>query len=120
MAGWRRIEAETRRELYVAVGNLNVSDGGADAYLEELERNARRVGAKVRWLESADLRREFPQFRPGKRALFEEEAGFLRATDCGAALRALGEQAGVRRATEPEARIESPGAATAGGPGRGA
>src|SRR6266436_9286203 len=45
MAEWRRIEAETRRELYVAVGNLNVSDGGADAYLEGLERNARRAGA---------------------------------------------------------------------------
>ncbi len=107
MAGWRRIEAETGRELYVAVGNLNVSDGGADAYLEELERNARRTGAKVRWLEGADLRREFPQFRPGKRALFEEEAGFLRATDCVAALRALGEKAGVQLATEQEASIES-------------
>src|SRR6266849_7582332 len=34
MAGWRRIEAETSRELYVAVGNLNVSDGGTDAHLE--------------------------------------------------------------------------------------
>ncbi|HWM78123.1 MAG TPA: FAD-dependent oxidoreductase, partial [Methylomirabilota bacterium] len=109
MAGWRRIEAETGRELYVAVGNLNVSDGGADAHLEELERNARRAGAKVRWLEAADLRREFPQFRPGKRALLEEEAGFLRATDCVAALRALGEKAGVQFATEREASIESTG-----------
>jgi glycine/D-amino acid oxidase-like deaminating enzyme len=110
MAGWRRIEAETGRELYVAVGNLNVSDGGTDAYLEELERNARRGGAKVRRLESADLRREFPQFRSGKRALFEEEAGFLRATDCVAALRSLAEKAGVHVATEQEASIDSTGA----------
>ena len=109
MVGWRRIEAETGHELYVAIGNLNVSDGGTDAHLEELERNARRAGAKVRWLEAADLRREFPQFRPGKRALLEEEAGFLRATDCVAALRALGEKAGVQFATEREASIESTG-----------
>jgi glycine/D-amino acid oxidase-like deaminating enzyme len=109
MAGWRRIEAETGRELYVAVGNLNVSDGGSDAHLEELERNARRGGAKVRWLKAADLRREFPQFRPGKRALFEEEAGFLRATDCVAALRTLAEKAGVQLATEQEASVASTG-----------
>src|SRR6266581_4390959 len=31
MAGWRRIEAEARRELYVAVGNLNVREGGRPA-----------------------------------------------------------------------------------------
>src|SRR5712692_874474 len=109
MAGWRRIEVETGRELYVAVGNLNVSDGGADAHLEELEGKARRAGAKVRWLEAGDLRRELPHFRPAERGLFEEEAGFLRATDCVAALRARGEKAGVQFATEQEAGIESSG-----------
>src|SRR5574342_954293 len=41
MAGWRRIEAETGRELFVAAGNLNVSEGEADAHLETLEANAR-------------------------------------------------------------------------------
>src|ERR1700675_3455872 len=81
MAGWRRIEAETDTELYLAVGNLNVSDGEADAHLETLEANARRGGAKVRWLDAGDLRREFPQFRRGRRGLLEEEAGSLRATD---------------------------------------
>ncbi|HEX9127037.1 MAG TPA: FAD-dependent oxidoreductase, partial [Methylomirabilota bacterium] len=82
MAGWREIEAETGKELYVAAGNLNVSDGEADAHLETLEANARRAGAKVRRLGTDDLRREYPQFRRGHRALLEEEAGFLRATDC--------------------------------------
>src|SRR5262244_4369557 len=32
MAEWRRIEAETGRELYVAVGNLAVSDGSTDEH----------------------------------------------------------------------------------------
>ena len=106
MEGWRRIEAETGTELYVAAGNLNVSDKETDAHLEQLAVNARRGGAKVRWLDTAELRREFPQFRPGRRALLEEEAGFLRATDCVAALRRLAEQHGVRFATGQDAAVE--------------
>ena len=105
MAAWRRIEADAGKELYVAAGNLNVSDGEADAHIETLAANARRGGAKVRWLEAGDLRREFPQFRRGQRALLEEEAGFLRATDCVGALRTLAEQQGVRFATEQEAAV---------------
>ena len=106
MATWRQIETETGAELYVADGNLSVSDGTTDAHLEELAINARHGGARVRWLEAADLRREFPQFRPGRRALLEEEAGFLRATDCVAALRRLAEQEGVRFATGEDAVVE--------------
>ncbi len=110
MAGWRQIEAETGTELYVAAGNLNVSDGDADAHLEILDANARRAGAKVRWLETGDLRREYPQFRRGHRALLEEEAGFLRATDCMAALRELAARHGVEFVTEHEAAVEKSGA----------
>ena len=105
MAGWRQIEAETGKELYVAAGNLNVSDGEADVHLETLEANARRGGAKVRWLGTDDLRREFPQFRRGRRALLEEEAGFLRATDCVIALRGLAEKHGVQFATGHDAAV---------------
>src|SRR5262249_55329206 len=107
MAAWRQIEAETGRDLYVPIGNLNVGDDGTDAHLETLDANARDAGARVRWLDSADLRREFPQFRRGRRALLEEEAGFLRATDCVARLRALAEKAGVEFATEREAAVEA-------------
>lgn len=109
MTGWRQIEAETGTELYVAAGNLNVSDGEADAHLETLEANARRGGAKVRWLDAESLRREFPQFRRGRRALLEEEAGFLRATDCVAALRTLAEKHGVEFATGHEATVKGDG-----------
>lgn len=106
MAGWRQIEADTGAELYLADGNLSVSDGTTDAHLEELADHARRGGAKVRWLDAADLRREFPQFRPGRRALLEEEAGFLRATDCVAALRRLAEREGVEFVTGQDAALE--------------
>ena len=110
MAGWRQIEAETGCELYVAAGNLNVSEGDADAHLETLDANARQGGAKVRWLRAVDLRREFPQFRRGTRALLEEEAGFLRATDCVAALRDLAGTHGVESATGLDAAVEPGGA----------
>src|SRR5262245_2435307 len=106
MAAWRRIEAETGRELYVAIGNLNISDGESDAHLETLAAIAGDSGAKVRWLEASDLRREFPQFRRGGRALLEQDAGFLRATDCVAALRLLAERNGVEFATDQEARLQ--------------
>jgi len=106
MAEWRRIEAETGSELYVAVGNLAVSDGRTDDHLATLCENARQGGASVRWLETADLRREFPQFLRGQRAVLERDAGFLRATDCVAALRALAERHGVQVVTEQEARLE--------------
>ena len=113
MAEWRRIEAETGSELYVAVGNLAVSDGSTDEHLATLCENARQGGAGVRWLETADLRREFPQFRRGERALLERDAGFLRATDCVAALRALAERHGVQVVTEQEARLEPAGGGVA-------
>ena len=109
MAEWRQIEAEAGAELYVADGNLSVSDSATDAHLEELAVNARRGGAKVRWLDAGDLRREFPQFRPGRRALLEEQAGFLRATDCVAALRGLAEKHGVQFATGQDATLEPGG-----------
>ena len=113
MAAWRQIEAEAGAELYVADGNLSVSDRATDAHLDELAVNARRGGAKVRWLEAGDLRREFPQFRPGRRALLEEEAGFLRATDCVAALRRLAEKHGVQFVTGQEATLEPAGTGVA-------
>jgi len=69
MAGWRQIEAETGMEPYVEAGNLNVSDGAADAHLDTLATNAREGGATIRWLDTGDLRREFPQFRRGRWAL---------------------------------------------------
>lgn len=106
MAAWRRLEAETGAELYVAAGNLIVSDVATDPHLEELAAIARRGGARVRWLDAADLRREFPQYRPGRRALLEEDAGFLRATDCVAALRGLAERHGVEFATGHDAAVE--------------
>src|SRR5712691_386758 len=46
MAEWRRLEAETAKELYVAAGNLNVSDSAADAHLDTLEANARAAARK--------------------------------------------------------------------------
>ena len=113
MAEWRRIEAETGKELYVAAGNLVVSDAETDTNLDTLEANARQGGAKVRRLDADSLRREFPQFRHGRRALLEEEAGFLRATDCVIALKELAERHGVQLATGEDTSLARDGGGAA-------
>src|SRR5262249_30262734 len=77
MEGWRRIEAETGTELYVADGNLNVSDKETHAHLQQPAVSARRGGAKVRWLDIGERRRRLPQVRPCRRALLERAARFL-------------------------------------------
>src|SRR5262245_47549887 len=106
MAAWRRLEAETSTELYVADGNLSVSDADTDPHLEELAAIAQRGGSRVRWLDARELKREFPQYRLGRLGLLEADAGFLRATDCVAALRTLAERQGVHFATGDDAAVE--------------
>ena len=106
MVAWRRLEAETGAELYVADGNLSVSDADTDPHLEELAAIAQRGGSRVRWLDARKLKREFPQYRLGRLGLLEADAGFLRATDCAAALRALAERHGVQFVTGNDAALE--------------
>src|SRR5215813_9070452 len=59
MAAWRRLEVETGAELYVADGNLSVSDADTDPHLEELAAVAERGGSQIRWLDARELKREF-------------------------------------------------------------
>ena len=104
-AGLATVETKDAAPADLIIAIMAESDGAADAHLETLEANARRGGAKVRWLDADGLRREFPQFRRGRRALLEEEAGFLRATDCVTALRGLAEKHGVHFATGQDAAV---------------
>jgi monomeric sarcosine oxidase len=90
MAAWRRLETEVGRELYLPVGNLAYTELEEQPHLDDLERVARLVGARLEVLERSELRRRFPQFKRARRALFEEQAGVLRATDC---VRAIQQQA---------------------------
>jgi glycine/D-amino acid oxidase-like deaminating enzyme len=82
MAAWRSLEAELGPELYLPVGNLAYTALDEQPHLDELERVSRLVGSRLQALDQAALRRRFPQFKRARRALFEEQAGFLRATAC--------------------------------------
>ena len=95
MAAWRQVERETGAELYVPSGNLAYTALDAQPYLDELEEVGRQIGASIERLDGTRARARFPQFKLARRALLETDAGFLRASACVEALRALAERAGA-------------------------
>lgn len=96
IGAWRAVEQETGAELLLQSGNLVYTALDDQPRLDDLEDVARSVGTPIERLDAARIRARFPQFRAAKRALFETEAGFLRASACVAALRVLAERHGVR------------------------
>jgi len=102
MTAWRQVERETGSELYLAVGNLAYSALDSQPHLDDLEAVSRQIGANIELLDTGDLRARFPQFRLAKRAIFEVDAGFVRASACIEALRVLAERAGATILPERE------------------
>lgn len=102
MEGWRQIEREVGQELMIAAGNLAYTALDDQPHLDELEAVARRVGAPIERLDGCQVAARFPQFVRARRAILETDAGFLRASACVAALRALAEGAGVTVRTQRE------------------
>jgi sarcosine oxidase len=95
MAAWRQIEQETGATLYLAVGNLAYTALDEQPHLDALEAVSRQIGASVDLLDQTQVRARYPQFRLAKRALFERDAGFVRASACIEALRQVAERAGA-------------------------
>ena len=95
MTAWRQVERETSSELYLAVGNLAYTTLDEQPHLDDLEAVCRQIGANIELLDTGDLRARFPQFRLARRAIFEVDAGFVRASACIEALRTLAERAGA-------------------------
>src|SRR3954468_2448675 len=102
ITAWRQVEREAGGELYLAVGNLAYSALDGQPHLDELEAVSRQIGANIDLLDAGDLRARFPQFRLAKRAIFELDAGFVRARACIEALRVLAERAGATILPERE------------------
>jgi len=102
MGAWRQVERETGSELYLDVGNLSYTALDEQPHLDHLERVCEAVGAPIDRLDASQVRARFPQFRLAKRALFERDAGFVRASACIEALRILAERAGATIAAERE------------------
>jgi sarcosine oxidase len=102
MIAWRQVEHETGAELYLTVGNLAYTALDHQPYLDDLAAVGEQIGAQIDHLDQAALRARYPQFRLAKRALFERDAGFVRASACIEALRTLAERAGATVAAERE------------------
>lgn len=87
---WREIERETGRELLTITGGLTlgspsnaaVMHGRAD-FLDQTIRCAAKFSIRHDILETADIRKRFPQFAvTDERAYFEYDTGFLRPELC--------------------------------------
>jgi sarcosine oxidase len=87
---WREIEQETGRELLTITGGLTLesrnSEGvlhGRRDFLDQAIRCAEKFNVRHQILETADIRKRYPQFATtDERAYFEYETGFLRPELC--------------------------------------
>jgi sarcosine oxidase len=87
---WREIEKATGRELLTITGGLTLesqkSEGvmhGRRDFLDQAIRCAQRFNIRHEVLETADMRKCYPQFAvTDERAYFEYETGFLRPELC--------------------------------------
>jgi len=101
---WREAERETGSRLLTSCGGLIISNQaqksishGVPDFFENTLAAARRYGITHEVLDSAAIRRRFPQFdvRAGEVGYFEPEAGFLRVEECVRAHLALARRAGA-------------------------
>jgi sarcosine oxidase len=87
---WREIEKATGRELLTITGGLTLASQNSEAvmhgrhdFLNQAIRCAEKFNIRHEILETADLRKRYPQFAvTDERAYFEYETGFLRPERC--------------------------------------
>ncbi len=80
---WRRLEADTGKELLRLTGGLMIGPS-AGALVYGSRRSAEMFGLPHEVLETAELRRRYPMFavEEGTVALWEANAGYLRPEEC--------------------------------------
>jgi sarcosine oxidase len=87
---WREIEQATGRELLTITGGLTLESQKSEAalhgrrdFLDQAIRCAEKFNIRHEILETADIRKRYPQFAvTDERAYFEYETGFLRPEVC--------------------------------------
>jgi sarcosine oxidase len=92
---WRDLERATGQTILLPLGNLAYSVSDDHPTLDAFVRSGEAVGANVQQLGRDELRRRFPAFRRARFAIYEPDAGMLRATAGTAALRSMAIAAGV-------------------------
>ena len=87
---WREIEKATGKELLTITGGLTLESQNSEAvmhgrrdFLDQAIRCAEKFNIRHEILETADIRKRYPQFAvTDERAYFEYETGFLRPELC--------------------------------------
>lgn len=103
---WHRLESETGRKILHLTGQIDI---GSHEKLAELSRAVHAAGAKIDEVDSAEVRKLFPEvvLTPGECALFQRQAGTVLADAGMEALLFAARRAGVTYiAPERVIRIE--------------
>jgi sarcosine oxidase len=87
---WREIERATGKELLTITGGLTLESQNSETalhgrpdFLDQAIRCAKKFDIRHEILETADIRKRYPQFAvTNERAYFEHETGFLRPELC--------------------------------------
>jgi sarcosine oxidase len=115
---WREIENETGKKLLTITGGLSLESQNSEAvmhrrrdFLDQAIRCAEKFNVRHEILDTADIRKRFPQFAvTDERAYYEHETGFLRPELCIEAQLHLARKHGaVVQTDEPVVSIESRG-----------
>jgi sarcosine oxidase len=115
---WREIENKTGTDLLAITGGLTLESQSSEAvmhgrhdFLDQAIRCAEKFDIRHEILETADIRKRYPQFAvTDERAYFEAETGFLRPELCIEAQLHLARKHGaVVQTDEPVVSIESSG-----------
>lgn len=114
---WREIERETGQDLLAITGGLTLESQKSEAvmhgrrdFLDQAIRCAAKFGIRHEILDTADIRKRFPQFAvTDERAYFEYETGFLRPELCIEAQLQLARKHGAAvQVDEAVVTVESP------------
>jgi sarcosine oxidase len=115
---WREIEHETGRDLLTITGGLTLESQNSEAvmhgrrdFLDQAIRCAKQFDIRHEILDTADIRKRFPQFAvTDERAYFEYETGYLRPELCIEAQLQLARKHGaVVQTDEPVISVENDG-----------
>lgn len=101
LAEWRLLEEETGTDLLTLTGELHVGPPDSELLQKVLD-NAERFGLEAEKLDAAEARRRFPKVPvdDGDIAVFEKDAGYVKAASSVVSAAAAGVAAGGRLITE--------------------
>ncbi len=111
-AAWTEVEADAGEKLIVRTGGLDFTSPSARIPIADYTRSMDAAGVPYEWLDAAELRYRWPQFRLGDEisALYQAESGIAPAARCMAAhLRLARSRGAVVRDNAPVSAITSRG-----------